>query len=141
MYYAWPTLEPESDQCQDTVDTVVHCQILVGKRPKGSGSGINSRPLLCYRVLNRRLEETTNNLLLHNSPFLPYTVMLSGLSKTFFEGNKKYTLTLYIVKIFDRHCPSRGGSNSGLSVPSSFPKQCPFPSIHPPLERIFLISR
>jgi len=35
--------------------------------------------------------------------------MLSGLSKTFFEGNKKYTLTLYVVKIFDRHCPSRGG--------------------------------
>ena len=48
MYLTWPALEPELDEGEDTVDTVVHSRILVGKQPKGSGSGINSRPLLCY---------------------------------------------------------------------------------------------
>jgi hypothetical protein len=48
MYLAWPALEPELDEGEDTADTVVHYRILVGKQPKGSGSGINATPLPSY---------------------------------------------------------------------------------------------
>ena len=48
VYLVWPALERGLDESEDMVDTLVHCWILDEKQPEGSGSGINSRPLLCY---------------------------------------------------------------------------------------------
>ena len=100
------------------------CRSWFGNRLKAS---------ILFIPLNHRPEETAEKLLSHNTPFLPLNKLphtLDRLVKDIFRRKREIFLTL-IQRV---HCKKkltitilRGGSNSGLSVPPSFPKRYPFP--------------